>query len=395
MNGRPAFWLGVLFLGAAWGGTTLAVQPSRTISASRQFVAYTDDPLRGATWCARAEQIKRGWLALLELPDQWRDPVIIVSSPDPAARLAIFRTDEHLKYQIYCAATTPPDELTLAVVEALCRELANRTLPLNDPPLVGAQVPVWLVAGLAAALPGQNDAQLPRLEQSASDGQLPVLQQILTTDRRPVHRDDRQRFERHSLLLVESLMALPGGAANLRRLLTEAAPTVDPADLFAAVYRAQWADEFAREKWWSLEVARKMTMVLAGNLSAAETARRLDDILRTTLQRTNQTQVVSVALADLWRHDREPWFWELVQNKQTQLQILSNTAHPLYRPVIAAYLDALTPLRQAQVNRYREAVKRADARRAEADRRLRQIQQFVTQSEQRSPISRYLDQFDQ
>src|SRR5205823_2388691 len=80
-----------------------------TISASRQFTAYANNQLLPSVLCVYAERIKHEWLQRMDVADTWRDPILLVVSTRkpaqanaPAISMAVFQTENHLKYQINC-----------------------------------------------------------------------------------------------------------------------------------------------------------------------------------------------------------------------------------------------------------------------------------------------------
>lgn len=394
-------------------GVEQRVPPIRVLSASRQIVVFADDSLTASRLCARAENLRRVWLSLLQLPPRWRDPIAIVVSQ----RNAVFTQPGagHLKYQVECRLDITDERLDALILEALCRELANRELILTSTTTSGAAVPLWLPVGLRETLEGRPNELLPVIQRCVEGGRPPSLEQVQAVNVWPTNHVEELLFRANAWLLTESLLSLPQGAAKIGKLLTAAAAN-EPSWTFGTVYGADFSDQTAREKWWSLQLTRKTTANIAEALSATETGAELEDILRTQLTQLKGPPR-NVPAGDLGQHDREPWFPSLVRDKADRLQMLHSRAHPLYRETVATYITAFAALRQYQGFRYRSYLKRAQAQRIEADRYCREIDQYVTQverqhgladdraletvaappeppGERRDPLSDYLDQFD-
>ena len=424
---------GAMLPGARAGDTnTLA----SAVSVTRQFVCYANNPLLPPVVCVFAERIKRQLLTRLNLPDQWRDPIVIAieqrsdTTPTaPAIALEMFQTDARLKYQIRCLTPPSPDErlLAAAVIETLCAEIANRDQPTSrTAQFTGAPIPPWLVHGLAGTVRGGGELLLRVARRSVVAGRPQTAAALLQTPTLPADPLERQLFEANAWILVENLLTLPDGARKVAQFIGELGRQKSVAKAFWTVYSPDFRDEMALEKWWGLQLARKTSMDVAQNLSAAEMTAQLDAILKTELSRPRgrkgTTIEKEIALPDLWRYFEEPWMKDVLVAKLNQLQALRAQAQPRYRAVIDAYVEAVNWLMKQKINRFRRAVERADTQRAAADREYAQITAYLDQAERiyaptdtagmfegvfrtleqfeelqqrrRSPISDYLDRFD-
>jgi hypothetical protein len=106
--------------GNADGASSVTNVLSSTLSASRQFAAYAENPLLPSALCVYAERVKREWLRRMDAADNWRDPILLVvrtretaQTNFPPVSMAVFQTDAHLKYQIRCLVPPPLDEAEL------------------------------------------------------------------------------------------------------------------------------------------------------------------------------------------------------------------------------------------------------------------------------------------
>ena len=392
-----------------------------TTSVTGQFTAFAPGPVWPAALCAFAEHLKRHWRDSLAAPDNWHDPIVFVLRDEVATNAAdsvtlrLVQIGPVVKYEIDCRLTPPPDEPTLAttVIEALCLEVANRDRPANAAVAWrSAQIPVWLIYGLAGTMADNNEWQVSVARRSATAARPPTARDLLSVAAVPPDEVDRALFLANAWLLTDSLLRLPGGTRKLQQFLTELRPAGNAATAFTNTYRVEFPDEVALEKWWSLAQARLATVVVPQDLTASATAQRLDTLL---------VLGNGVPFRELYRHSDEAWFKRDLPGRVNELEVLSSRAHPLYRPVLAAYAEAGYELVNGNISRFRRAVARAEKLRPAADQQAQAIADFLDQAEatytpsssnlwrgyfqtieklenfehnRHSPIGDYLDKFD-
>ena len=408
-----------------------------TISVSRQFAASANDPVLPSALCVYAEQVKREWLARMDVTDVWRDPILLVMRPRAAAQtnmpaiwMAVFQTDEHLKYQIHCLIPPRIDETELLtmIVDALCSEWANRAqITVSGNPRTVPAMPPWLVQGLAASIQGRYEFLLSIAQRSVEAGRPQQAADLLDTSVLPFDPMDRELFRADAWIFTESLLALPDGPRKLRRFLTTLGEQKVASNAFWRVYQQDFPEPITLDKWWSLEQARRVSVSLAQDLSVQETTRRLDSILLTRLdcatERGGKTDELKVAINNLWRYADAPWLKDVVKLKIDRLGTLRSQAHPLYQPVVDKYIDAATWLYRGSAVRFRRGVDNAEAAQAAVEKQSARIAAYMDQAERiytpqelskvlasylqtlaqfqkiedgrRNPISDYLDKFDQ
>jgi hypothetical protein len=408
-----------------------------TLSASKQFAAYANDRLLPPALCVYAEHIKREWLRRMNMADNWRDPILLVvrargaSQADaPSMWTAVFQTDDHLKYQIHCLVPPRTDEAELLskIVDALCSEWASRDQPTERRKAYTVPVmPPWLVQGLAASIEGRYEFMLSIAQRAVAAGRPQGAIHLLNVRTVPADPMERQLFQVNSWIFTESLLAMPDGSRKLRSFLSELGAQKVASNAFWTVYRQDFPQELALEKWWSLEQVRRTSVSLAQNLSAEDTARQMDEILLTKLRVTGEHKdtpvVTDVTIDKLRDYENAPWFKDVAKLKIDRLGALRGQAHPLYQAVLDKYIDAVTWLYRGSESRFRHSLNRAEAARMAAQKQSRGIAAYMDQAEQvhapeelskvftgyfqtldqfqkldndrRSPISDYLDKFDQ
>jgi hypothetical protein len=392
------FARGLVIVAPARAADTNAVAAaplSRTESASRQFVAYTPNPLFASAVCVFAERVKQQWLSLLDTADNWRDPIILLVRPrapseqtSPAIVVETFQNEIHLKYQVTCLLPPALDEsaLTMALVQSLCAEWANRQQPAPPAqPYVMAPLPPWLVQGLTEAVAGRVDVLLDSARRSVEAGRPQTASELLNTARPPADPAEQRLFQANAWLLTEALLSLPNGAAKMRQFLTELGATKSATNAFARVYGTDFPNAAAREKWWGVEQVSRSTAFVAQDLSPEETVRRLDAVLPTSLMAVagNQAEGApwTVSLDDLWRYYEQPWMPQLLEGKLNRLQALRSEAHPLYQPVVEDYIEAVELLLGEKLNRFKRATAAADRARAAADQRANEVAAYLDRQE--------------
>jgi hypothetical protein len=418
--------------GASAATNTLAT----TVSTSRQFTAYANDQLLPSALCVFAERVKHEWLRRMDVPDNWRDPILLVArtresaqTNGPAITTAMFQTDVHFKYQIRCSIPPPLDEteFLVKVVEALSSEWVNREQPVVHGKLyVAPVIPLWLVEGLAASIQGRYEFLLAIARRSVAAGRPQQAADVLGVKVLPADRADRQLFQANAWILTESLLALPDGSRKLRNFLSELGAQKVAGNAFWTVYHEDFPQNVALEKWWNREQARRTSVTVAQDLSATETARRLDAILVTKLGpikgQKGMPDQTGTSIDKLWQYSEEPWLGDLLKLKIDRMGTLRGQAHPAYQPVLDAYMEAMKWLLQGSTVRFRREIKHAMVMKAAADKRSQAIAAYMDQAERvyapeelsqvfsgyfqtfdqvqklegerRSPISDYLDKFD-
>lgn len=393
-----------------------------TTSATGQFVAHAPTALLSSAVCAFAEKTKRDWLRQLDLTDAWRDPIVFVvreRANAPPVSIEEFQIQDRIKYEVTFAVPPALDEarVAAATIAALCAELANRDQPRSrGVPYMTAPIPLWLAEGFAQANIGSPDQLLAITRRSLTGGRPQQAKEIMRTSLLPEDSDGSATlFRANAWLLTDSFLRLPSGSRKLRDLIAALGASKTFARAFEAVYGNEFPDGEALEKWWSLELVRRSESIVAGELSAAETARQLDALLQ--FENARQS-----AFGQLWRFYKEKWLRPVLRNRRLGLETLRLRAHPLYRSVIAGYIDAIGQLREQKHYRFRRSAEEADRRRMTVETQIRQVQEVLDRAERiysttspetfqeffrtldrlekfeqqrRNPISDYLDEFDQ
>ncbi len=428
MKSCPAWrWLAAgLVLGLATpSGNAADTNRVSTTSSSGQFIAHAPNALLSSAACAFGEQIKRQWRQRLDLPDAWRDPIVLDIrdrtadvSGDPSVRSQFFQFGTRLNYQITLVVPPPIEDSSLAsaIVKTLCAEVANRDQPrTSGAPYTGARMPVWLVEGVTQTIVGRPDQLLTLVQRNATGSRPQQAMDVMRVTGLPDDAAERTLYRANAWLLTESFLQLPNGVRKMQQLLVELGATKTFARAFDAVYGDTFPDTAALEKWWSLQQAGSAGTAVAENFAVAETVHRLDALLTVEIE-------PRPPFRQLWRSYEQPWVKQWLQDRIASLETLRGRSHPLYRPVIAAYMEACAQLLDSKINRFRRAAREADRLSDQVNQQSRQIQETLDRAERayapagtntfqdffrtldrlekfeqqrRNPISDYLDKFVQ
>jgi len=382
MKPRRAWWLLPVFLLLPAARAETNSPLNTAISVSRQFTVFAPGRTLPAAVCVFAERLKRNWLARLELTDAWRDPIVLVIrentlSNDVSApiNLGIIQAGPIVKYEISSSVPPAIEERALAavVVRALCLEVANRNRPQGSVTnWQSAVVPLWLAHGLSESIHGRPEWLVPVALRGANSARPAGAMDVLRVATLPDDEASRELFAANAWLLTESLLRLPGGTRKLQRLLGQLPWTKSFEEAFWTVYGESFASEIGLEKWWLMQQARLATIVIPQNLTAAETVRRLDELL--TFEEGRRFNALE-------RFAEKTWLRETLPGRITELRKLLAKGHPMYRSALALYIEAAELLVAQKLSRYRRAVQEADRQRGEVDRQMKAINGVLNHAE--------------
>ena len=317
--------------------------PERSVSPSRQFIIYgADTRLRGAV-SELAETTKTNLLALMRQPDRWTTPVIVnlqlpqANRPEiPPAALRFSQTGFGLKLQL--DLTVAPDldaarierELLRAIVlEMIYRRQSNVAAgtPFVPPP-------DWLLDGVLALTPGRDRA--PLQETLLLSTKIIPLEEFLR--QRPALLDSPARvlYRAHSLALVQLLLNNPDGPARLARYIDNLSrASTDPlADLKTQF--PFFGDN--PEKIWRSNIAEVSASQTYQLLTFAETAKNLDEILRSN-GAGGADSPKPLTFEDLVKRKASPSEKAALKHLGEDLLLLVARAHPVMRPLVQEYYD--------------------------------------------------------
>ena len=383
------FWLAPFVLNPP---ASVGAKPSST-SVSGQFIVFgADVPVRGAI-CDLAERTKSQLLHLLDQHDKSKTPILInlecpqANYPDaPPAQLELSQLGFGLKLQLNLLVTPELQERQLQR-EILCAILIERSYRDRGNAAVGSAYvspPDWLLDGLLGLQPGSDRSESAHLLQTVVDrNKIASLEEVVDQPRCQLDSASRRLFDAYSQALVQLLLDSPDGRQNLVQYLVDlpAAPNDALADL-----RVHFRDTLgcAPDKWWSLSVAALSASNRYEVLSAVETGKRLDRILRFPIAGADG-KVREYSLGECQRFRKLPGAAKVLEQVGRQLLLLSARAHPLYRAILQEDYELTDLLAHGRSKRVRERLDRVESDRAMIERQARKIDDYLNWYEATQP----------
>jgi hypothetical protein len=366
-------------------GTDFAAGKPRSISTSRQFLVYgADVRVRGAM-CDLAERTKSNLLRLLGLRDNWKTPLIInldyprANFPDaPVAQLDVSQLGYGLKLQLNLLMT--PEMKGPAVQRELLRAILVEMM-YRDRGNIAAATPYvtppdWLVEGVLALQPGRDsDADAELLRTIVGSKKIAPLEDIVRQRRAQLDAPSRQLHEVYARALVQLLLDAPRGRSKFARFISDLPDS--PNDALADL-RAHFPETLGRAqgKWWALSVAQLSATDRYEMLSAAETAARLDHIVRFSIPAPDGT-ARDYSLGDYEIYRKLPAHRDVLRRASQQLLLLAARAHPSYRALVQKEYELTELLARDKTRRVPERLERVASYRAEIRQQASEVDDYL------------------
>ncbi len=362
LDGRPlvAGMALSMALGSAWGATTNAF--TRAVSFSGQIHVLCAEPALAAPLVSFCEDIRAKLVKRVGDDGPWRAPVAVVvrqraagspvAMPGEAGRLrsSVVTVSGFLRFQIEMEAPPPvdADEFVRALAGALLSEMANRSLGKVAPGQTMGRVPAWLVWGLVNRMDDTaRPATLREVRRAVEQGALPGYSEFTAWD---APQCDTALYRACCELLVEALETQLKGREKLRDFVFGLKPGRSWGTTLAETFGGGFGYKPGLEKWWALFASRASAMIVAEGLSWTESRRQLEMALRTDEPALAAGLSTGVLPADFLKQcaNDANTLMEWLVPVQGRLLTMAPLAHPLYRPVAGAYLNAIDSLREKQ-----------------------------------------------
>ncbi|HEY1768905.1 MAG TPA: hypothetical protein VGG02_01450 [Chthoniobacterales bacterium] len=343
-------------------------------STSRQFIVYgAGVPERGAV-CDLAETTKANLLNLLGQPDRWQTTLIInLQSPQanlpeiPRSSFDFSQLGSGLKMQLNLLVTDDLDarQIQREILRAILIEIMYREHANVAPGTPYATPPDWLVDGFSQLMPGGNaDEGVELLQTAVEDNRIPPLEEIVTQKRALLDPPSQKVHDAYSMALVQLLLDAPDGRRKVARFIDDLpdAPN-DAMENLRAHFPAALGDSAAR--WWSLSVAHLSATDRYQILTVAETAKRLDQLLKISLPLPGG-RPKTYSLGEYSALLRRRGGRAALRLTSERLLLLGARANPTYYEIVQEYYRLAATLargrtrkirqRLAHVKNYRETV---------------------------------------
>jgi hypothetical protein len=324
----------------------IAASLERSVSGSRQFIAYgATTPLRGAV-CDLAERTKKNLLAILQQRDQWKTPVVLnlqfpqANLPEiPLAARYFSQTGSGLKLQLDLTIGADVDVLVIQreILRALLLEMMYRRHPDLPAGTVYVQPPEWLVEGVLVAAPGQDRAPLVEaLAPLLTSNKVTPLPEFLRQNPALLDSPAQLLYRAYAFALLQFLIDEPAGPSHLAAFIDDLCrasndPFSDLKAHFPVLASSADIDALWKSKVATLGAARDYEL-----LTFAETERRLKGLLEIRVP-AMVSSAKTVRLEQLLSKKISTTQAGELRRVSRSLMQLATTANPVIRPIVTEY----------------------------------------------------------
>jgi hypothetical protein len=378
-----------------------AALKNRSTSRTGQFIVYCDDRELRSRVVSFAEELKSDALQLLRETDGWssaRAPIVVTIDPAepggkvPPAQVRWVNTVAGPKIDVVVRVGNDPAQVYLQshLLKAILLEISYRH---GTPPSTNqayAEPPWWLVEGILEAIRTRNGFGGADIFKSiVNTEKLPSLERFLAQP--PLHLDTAAGAVDRAcaMCLVEALLALPNGAANLVRFIeTWPASGGDVQAALAAQFPVLAGTEHALAKWWSLHLARFAAGDRTLGMSLEETDRQLAGLLAFEIPVDKAGRMQRYEVRDFPNFVKLPAAKIALQTQQVKVVALMTGAHPLFRPILVEYEQILSQLSLKKTRRIAERLEEIERYRQTIMQQMGQITDYLNWYEATQPAGR-------
>ena len=340
-------------------GSTAFVLPPRLSPATAHADRLTLEPALLVVSCERIKAALRQELGMTDVGGARVELLIDRNlGPEAMSKLGAVRGRREWSYELDLPKTIRPQALVRALVGAVLMEIANRSAGGQS-----AELPLWLLEGMAAHLEANNPPTLllqPGTE-SASDhitiegqtivrqmlrGRAPLTFQQLSWPDALDTDANRAFFRACSQLFVEELLGLKDGASRLRNMVWQLGRDRNWQTAFLTAYHADFASLLDVEKWWSVACVDFQCADSGQFASTREVWRRLQETLDVPVEvRLDARRLPAEARLTLQEAIRK---WPaadseaIVTRAIVRLELQRYRSTDELRPMIDAYIAALS-----------------------------------------------------
>ncbi|MBA3962443.1 MAG: hypothetical protein H0X40_11150 [Chthoniobacterales bacterium] len=358
---------------------------AHSVSTSRQFIVFgTEVGVRGAM-CDLAERTKADLLQIFALPDAWKTPLIINLDYPQAnlpellpAHLDFSQIGSGLKLQLNLLVTGDLNgrEVQRELLRAILLEMIYRSRPNVAAGTPYTTPPDWLVDGVLQLAPGHDSDEAAQLLASlVVADKISPLEEVVRQKRDLLDPASRKMHDAYAMALVQLLLDSPDGRRNVVHYLNDLpdAPNDAMADLQAHFPSVLGA---ASGRWWALSVARLSATDRYRILSAEETSKQVERLLRIFIPGPDG-KGKDYALNEYARYLKLPASRRALLEASQEFLVLSARAHPSYRLIVQEYYALTSLLARGKTKRVSARLERVAGYRAAVDGQGRDIDDYV------------------
>jgi hypothetical protein len=386
-------FLVAVVLGSAAVVSTCPGQPvdlrKKTVSSSRQFVVYCEDPAVRSRVASFAEDVKGEFLKLLgEYDSARKHPIIVTIAPVtpenaalPPLSFGVFGFDGGFKIQIDVRLGDNPagSNFQRQIVRALMIEYAYR----NKPEAFGSDVaysepPWWLIEG-AVQMSRRRDTGIDTefFRRLVEVNRLPPIEQFLSEKPKDFAETAQAIDHACAMCLVQLLVEQPNGRANLARLLRRLPDGLpDPVALLTKEFPAL-STEKSLQRWWTLNLARFSAADRYKGLTPEETDAQLSLLLHFDLPVGKEGSQRTYTVDQFDQYLKNPASRAALLHRQSAIVTLSTQGSALYRPVLAEYEQIFSLLARGKTRGIKDRIKKVEGYRENVLKRTADIADFM------------------
>lgn len=338
------------------GGAPQAVRADQhVVSQSRLFSVSGGDSLRMGAIASRADDVFKRVCHLLTFDTTWKHAIsirLLGQHSDPPRlnpirmRVRIIGGQPNFQIRIYPGGGIDLQKLDAAIISMVLYERALRELEADAYP-DNIRLPEWLLTGIQQAVlwkNGQIDRELYRNLFNRSE-MLPPEEIISMENPGRLDAATRRVYDISCGVLVMSLLESPGGAIQLKALITEGAlEESSPREMITRYFHELGVDENMLDKWWALELAALALPKASEALTPLESEEQLLEALTLVYFDDELGIARSVSLDNVYRLQELPDWQNHLRPCVERLVALSATCFPGYRPIVIEYSRVLGDL---------------------------------------------------
>jgi hypothetical protein len=289
-----------------YAGRAIATPPPATgLTTNQDFVRL--EPTLVTVSC---ERIKQALMRELGVAAPWRGTVYVVlypaRTPGEPITISSERFNNGWQYRIEFPDVMERSRYVRVIVQVLLIEMANRTVPPRS-----AEIPLWLVEGLAQLLVSSSEVDLilapPRAKANGLSFSATTVNSRLQTLRQqaqkqlhgrppltfenlswpsedPTSGDVSDLYRGSAQLFVGELLRLPDGRGCLQAMLTQLPQHYNWQFAFLSAFDAYFARPLDVEKWWALSVAQATGRDIAPTWTREESWQKLTQATHSAVQ---------------------------------------------------------------------------------------------------------------
>ena len=370
-------------------------QPTRSVSASGEFIIYCDDMhMRVAVsgFCEEAKGDIMDFLGARELSarERWKIPIVInLLQPDPSlvnvpAVQILPRTFEdgsrNIELDIILRGNLADLYFQQQVVKAILLEMEYRDKPVWKEHETIIDPPQWLVEGLCAYMRNRKSELDTDVYQALlANGDVPALKDFLSQTVDGMSETSLRLYQAYSYSFIQLLSGLPGGQNSLASYIIDLPVGKDaPAADLLKHFPTLGDSPESLEKWWTLSMARLAATDRYKGLTLDETEQKLSALLKFKIptDKTGKT-TKEYGIDDFRQFVKNPQAQPVLVAANNSLQYLATQANPLFRPVIADYMMIIGEVQTNKTHQVPAQLKEVAAYRQMVLKRMDQIADYL------------------